>query len=118
MFGSDDYKNKVLARRAARARRSRWLSKVTLFALGLGAAFFIRTQPEATAEIMAWVQQSSTQYTRHADLTVPKVRAMPLDKVTVNRGGALNPQTSSQGETAQGQADALGRALKQMKVGG
>ncbi|MEP1522667.1 hypothetical protein [Ascidiaceihabitans sp.] len=118
MFGSDDYKNKVLARRAARARRSRWLSKVTLFALGLGATLFIRTQPEATAQIMAWVQQSSTQSTRHADLRVPKVRTMPLDQVTVNRGGVRNTQTPSQGATAQGQADALGRALKQMKVGG
>lgn len=118
MFGSDDDRNKVLARRAARARRSRWLSKVTLFALGLGASFFIRTQPEATAQIVAWVHQSSMQHTRHADLSVPKVRAMPLDHVTVNRGGARNTQTPSQGATAQGQADAVGHALKQMKVGG
>ena len=81
---------RILDRRAARARRSRWLGRLLFSLTGMALLVVLRMNPEVVGEVIAWSQGATAGKTapvlsRPTDI---RVRAMPGDTVPVRRGGS------------------------------
>ncbi|WP_299375900.1 hypothetical protein [uncultured Tateyamaria sp.] len=111
--------DRVLARRNARARRSRWLGRALWSLTGIGLMSVLRLYPEATADALAYLHDVPPRTTQ-ATLTQPEtveVRHMPRDTVPVRRAGAL-ALTGPDPVAPQTQANTLGQTLRDLKPGG
>lgn len=81
---------RTLKRRAARARRSRWLGKLLFSLTGMGLLLVFRLNPELPEKVAIFIHDMQTWESAPAappDQTQAQVRFMPADKVPVRRGG-------------------------------
>ena len=115
------HRTRTLDRRAARARRSKWLSRVLFSVMGAGLLLFMRLNPAAMADIVAWAHNTN-RGTQHSMLSHPvaiDVRAMPRDVVPVRRGTALPGHgTHAPADDTQAQTSASADTLRARKPGG
>ncbi|MEL6450191.1 MAG: hypothetical protein AAFQ19_02945 [Pseudomonadota bacterium] len=114
---------RLYERRAARARRSKWLGRLLFSLMGMGLLLGLRTHPEIVSDVIVWAHgtkpPASAQQRTIAPPSDIHVRVMPSDAVPVRRANTL-PGTGTRPATtdAQGQADALGQALRGFTPGG
>ncbi|MEL7132436.1 MAG: hypothetical protein AAGK77_08490 [Pseudomonadota bacterium] len=106
---------RILERRAARARRSKWLGRLLFSLTGMGLVVLLRMNPGIVedAVVLAYGQTSSEQSATSAVAE----RHMPKDAVPVRRGGALS-QTAQTTTNAQDQADDVANRLRHLTPGG
>ncbi len=118
MAMADTYHIRTLERRAARTRRSKWLSRIIFSLSGFGLMLFLRFNPEVALDVVTWVeiQRENSEVAR--DLSLPQVRIMPLDRVVVRRGTQTEPRPQVSSKDAQAQADSVSHTLQNFKVGG
>lgn len=111
---------RTLERRAARARRSRWLGRVLFSLTGMGLLLLIRMNPDMVGTIVAWSHNASAPAPERV-LTPPsdiRISAMPGNSVPVRRGatppghGTRAPQ-----QDANAQADAVADTLRSLSPG-
>ena len=110
---------RILERRAARARRSKWLGRVLFSLTGMGLLLVLRLNPGIVEDVVALAHDVPPR-TQTASFDAPQdvsVRHMPGDAVPVRRGGTL-PQTVSATDDTQAQADAVARTLRALNPGG
>lgn len=110
---------RILERRAARARRSKWLGRMLFSLTGMGLLLVLRMNPGIVEDVVALAHDVPAR-TQTASFDAPQdvfVRHMPGDAVPVRRGGAL-PQGTSAADDTQAQADAVARTLGALKPGG
>lgn len=113
---------RILHRRAARAKRSKWLGRLLFSLTGMGLLLLLRMHPEAVADVVAFAQSARSEQSAQPLIQKPSdihVRRMPNDVVPVRRGGSLpgNGSSAPQQHT-QAQADALGQQLSGIRPGG
>ena len=110
-----------LERRAARARRSKWLGRVLFSMTGMGLLLLLRLNPGAIETIIAHLHDVPPR-SQIATLQTPEtvhVRSMPADVVPVRRGGTL-PGNGPRAPERQvhSQADDVGQTLRSLSPGG
>jgi len=112
---------RTLERRAARARRSKWLGRLLFSLTGMALLLVVRMNPGIVEEVIAAAHDVPRQNTAAA-FDAPDqvmVRRMPADVVPVRRGGALpGSGTHASPEHTQAQADAVGQTLRGLAPGG
>ncbi len=108
-------------RRAARARRSKWLGRMLFSLIGMGLLLLVRLNPGLAADVVAWshgVNGNGAAPTLSKPTDI-HVRKMPSNVVPVRRGGDLpGGDTRAPQPDAQAQADAVGNALRSLSPGG
>ncbi|MEL6620688.1 MAG: hypothetical protein AAFY39_10440 [Pseudomonadota bacterium] len=90
-FSLNTRKARVLERRAARARRSKWLGRMIFSLLGMGMLIGLRMHPDIVEDIVRLAHDVPPR-TQHATLSAPtevEVRHMPGDRVPVRRAGSV-----------------------------
>ncbi|MEX0371687.1 MAG: hypothetical protein AB3N09_13730 [Tateyamaria sp.] len=110
---------RILERRAARARRSKWLGRCLFSLSGFGLLLLLRLNPALVEDVVA-VAHDVPRRTTTAEFEAPstvQVRQMPRDVVPVRRAG-VQPQPVSQSDQTQAQADAVARTLRGLSPGG
>ncbi|WP_189369204.1 hypothetical protein [Tateyamaria omphalii] len=103
---------RVLERRAARTRRSKWLGRLLFSLTGMGLLLALRMNPGILEDVVAMAHDvppraESSTFEKPADV---HVRQMPKDVVPVRRGGTL-PRTTSISDNTQQQAATIANAL-------
>ncbi len=104
---------RILDRRAARARRSKWLGRVLFSFTGLGLLLALRMNPGFVEQVIAAAhdvppRSHAAQFDAPADV---QVRQMPRNAVPVRRGGTPADAILASDDT-QAQADAVAKALR------
>ncbi|WP_299045902.1 hypothetical protein [uncultured Tateyamaria sp.] len=110
---------RILNRRAARARRSKWLGRLLFSMSGMGLLLLLRMNPGIVEDVVALAHDVPPR-TQTASFDAPQsvnVRQMPGDAVPVRRGGTL-PQATRAPDDTQAQADAVARTLRALNPGG
>ncbi|MEM8656038.1 MAG: hypothetical protein AAGF36_14955 [Pseudomonadota bacterium] len=110
---------RVLERRAARERRSKWLGRLLFSLTGMGLVVLLRMHPGIVEDAvrLAYGHPPAAQNDAIAAADDTQVRQMPKDVVPVRRGGAL-PQTSRTDIDTQAQADDVANSLRSLAPGG
>mmetsp|Transcript_29107 Transcript_29107/g.56046 ORF Transcript_29107/g.56046 Transcript_29107/m.56046 type:complete len:127 (+) Transcript_29107:3723-4103(+) len=113
---------RILERRAARAKRSKWLGRLLFSLTGMGLLLMLRMYPDSVADVVAYAQSPKSEAQAQPFIQKPgaiQVRRMPNDAVPVRRGGTLpgNGTRAPQDDT-RAQADALGQQLRDLRPGG
>ncbi|WP_299201958.1 hypothetical protein [uncultured Tateyamaria sp.] len=110
---------RILNRRAARTRRSKWLGRLLFSLTGMGLLLALRLNPGIVEEVVAMAHDVPKR-SQPANFEPPEpvhVRNMPRDMVPVRRAGTL-PQTQTASDDTQQQADAIANALRGLNPGG
>lgn len=104
---------RILDRRAARTRRSKWLGRLLFSATGMGLLLALRMNPGIVEEVVAMAHDvpPRSQAARFDTPAEIQVRQMPDDAVPVRRGGTL-PQGTSASQDTQAQADSVANTLR------
>ena len=87
----DARKARMLERRAARTRRSKWLGRVIFSLTGFGLLALLRMHPDIIEDIVAYAHDVPARH-ETATLAAPEtvvVRTMPNDTVPVRRAGTV-----------------------------
>jgi hypothetical protein len=82
-----------LARRAARARRSKWLGRLLFSLTGVAMMLGLRANPEVVEDVVAWAvtaNSASAQAGSAVDPTDQLVSAMPRNSVPVRRANSVS----------------------------
>lgn len=111
---------RILNRRAGRARRSRWLGRLVFSLTGMGLLLMLRMNPTIVADVVGYVYAADhatpSMVAKPSDI---RVRVMPGNTVPVRRAGTLQEKTSQSAQPdTQAQANAVGTQLKDMDLGG
>jgi len=88
---SDGTLERTYKRRAARARRSKWLGSLLLSLTGMALLAALRMNPSLGADVVAWAHDAQRKSPARS-LTKPAeihVRIMPRNVVPVRHGGIL-----------------------------
>jgi hypothetical protein len=119
-------KERILKRRAARARRSKWLSRLLFSLTGVGLLLLLRTYPGVVADAVSYMHGPGADRSGPGVIAKPsdiRVRTMPGDAVPVRRGGTLPgnggsgaPENPANQTTAQ--ADRVADQLRSLSPGG
>ncbi len=113
---------RILNRRAARAKRSKWLGRLLFSLIGMGLLMLLRLYPETVADVVALAQMPKSEQHPQPMIQRPSdvlVRRMPNDAVPVRRGGALPGNGSSVPQTdTRAQADSIAQQLRDFAPGG
>lgn len=109
--------DRILERRAARTRRSKWLGRLLFSLMGMGLLTALRMNPEIIEDVVAMAHDvpprvESSSFDKPIDV---HVRQMPRDVVPVRRGGTL-PDTAAPTDMRQQEASA--NALQGSASGG
>ncbi|WP_299592088.1 hypothetical protein [uncultured Tateyamaria sp.] len=110
---------RILERREARTRRSKWLGRLLFSLMGMGLLLALRMNPGVVETVVAIAHDVQPQ-AQLSDFEKSKdvhIRQMPRDVVPVRRGGTL-PQTKTTHDDTQQQADAVANALRGLAPGG
>ncbi len=110
---------RILNRRAARTRRSKWLGRLLFSLTGMGLLLALRLNPGIVEEVVAMAHDVPKR-SQPANFEAPEpvhVRHMPRDVVPVRRAGTL-PQTKMASDDTQQKADALANTLRGLNPGG
>ena len=104
---------KTLKRREARARRSKWLGRVTFYCAVLGMTFTLRMNPTLTNDIAGYIATNAS-HQGAAALDNPSTSSMPKNRVKVRKGISRNLEITPQ--DSQDMADDLGRDLSEFRI--
>lgn len=110
---------RILERRAARTRRSKWLGRVLFSLTGMALLLALRMNPGVVEDVIAMTQGAEAHAQAQSQNTDAKAdrRQMPRDVIPVRRGGAL-PQGTNANQDTQTQADAVANTLRGLAPGG
>lgn len=111
-----------LNRRAARARRSKWLGRLLFSMTGMGLLLLLRMNPEMVADAVSYAQSTRAEAAARPVIAKPgdiTVQRMPSNAVPVRKGGTL-PGNRAQAprHDTQARAESLGRELGNMRPEG
>ncbi|MBY5934234.1 hypothetical protein KUV51_14590 [Tateyamaria omphalii] len=110
---------RILERRAARARRSKWLGRVIFSMTGFGLLMILRMNPGIVEDVVALAHDVPPR-TQDSSFEAPSdvhVRRMPTDAVPVRRLGSSAPGQTEQVDI-QAQADDVANTLRALTPGG
>ena len=110
---------RILDRRAARARRSRWLGRVVFSLTGMGLLLMLRMNPGIVEDVVAMAHDVPPRV-QAGSFEAPSdiyVRQMPSDTVPVRRLGTVSPTQTGQVDV-QVQANDMAKTLRTLTPGG
>lgn len=108
---------RILERRAARTRRSKWLGRLLFSLSGMGLLLLLRTNPGIVEDAVAVAYGAPVQSEAATAQADGQAGHMPKDVVPVRRGGAL-PQAHANGSDTKAQADEVAQTLRNLSPGG
>ena len=110
---------RVLERRAARARRSKWLGRCLFSLSGMTLLLALRMNPDVLEQVIAHAHDVPRR-TDTGEFQAPQdvlVRHMPRDVIPVRRAG-VGPETARQDHQTQAQAEQVADKLRVSAPGG
>lgn len=113
---------RTFERRAARAKRSKWLGRLLFSLTGVGLLLLLRMNPTMVADTVSYLHGSGTERAGPSVIAKPSdvhVRTMPSSAVPVRRGGTLpgNGTRAPQHDT-HAQAEGVANTLRGLSPGG
>ncbi len=111
-------KERILERRAKRARRPKWLGRLLFSLIGVGIFLVLRMHPTLVTDVVAYAHQPDSSSPpvigRPSDI---QVRIMPTDAVPVRRG-LHQPQSTTARTEPNMHATAVSTKFKSITPGG